>query len=474
MKKVRQDIINNYYFIELCCSQCVFKNHHHKHKIVEISDEESLIKEKVTIDLSSKEFNEIVENTIFLKDKIENEIDKINKLYEKIIDKLAKSYLKKHEQLKKEENEKKEKLQNEVTKIKEELEKFLSESNKNIKLSEKINQGIKKLENEDKNMIKTLSYTSKLNKNQKEMKNLLQKLMKSLKFDYQENKNDIIYEEYYFSGLPIPNNIEFKDVAFDALKLYWKIDNININEIDINKFKFKVEMKENGNKNFIKVYEGNDKYCSVSNLKENTNYEFKICTLYNSLTSLWTSIQEVKTNKMNIDSIILKESNRENEFLKSICEWTKFKKIELLFRGSRDGMTSKSFHNKCDNQGETITLCINEKGNIFGGYASIPWKNEGGWTNAIGSFVFTLTNIYNIEVTKFPSKNNKEQIFFGDDFGPDFSEFGLYSDLNSSFSNFPVYYEDILGKGKSIFTGDSTNDDKKFRIKEVEVYKIVK
>ena len=63
------------------------------------------------------------------------------------------------------------------------------------------------------------------------------------------------------------------------------------------------------------------------------------------------------------------------------------KKFELLFRGSRDGMTSNNFHEKCDNQGQTITLCINEKGYIFGGFASIPWNNKGSWTEAQNSVI---------------------------------------------------------------------------------------
>ena len=81
------------------------------------------------------------------------------------------------------------------------------------------------------------------------------------------------------------------------------------------------------------------------------------------------------------------------------------KKMELLFRGSRDGMTSKDFHDKCDNKGQTITLYQNQKGNIFGGYTSIPWTSDGKWHNDKNSFLFTLTNIHNIEPTKFPCKN---------------------------------------------------------------------
>ena len=59
---------------------------------------------------------------IDLKNKIENEINKINELYENTINDLTKSYIKKHEILIKEENELKDQLQNEVTKIKEKLE----------------------------------------------------------------------------------------------------------------------------------------------------------------------------------------------------------------------------------------------------------------------------------------------------------------------------------------------------------------
>ena len=51
--------------------------------------------------------------------------------------------------------------------------------------------------------------------------------------------------------------------------------------------------------------------------------------------------------------------------------------MNLLYRGTRDGMTSFNFHNKCDNKGKTICLFLNDKGNIFGGYASISWTKEG-------------------------------------------------------------------------------------------------
>ena len=57
--------------------------------------------------------------------------------------------------------------------------------------------------------------------------------------------------------------------------------------------------------------------------------------------------------------------------------------------------------------------------------------------------------------------------------GPDIA---VYSDFISkdSLSNFPGTYQDILGKGLSIFTGDLDNNNHKFKILEIEVFKIFK
>ena len=153
--------------------------------------------------------------------------------------------------------------------------------------------------------------------------------------------------------------------------------------------------------------------------------------------------------------------------------------MELLFRGTRDGMTNTVFHNKCDNQGPTITLIKNQNGYIFGGFASISWVNDNKETyhSAPESFLFTLTNIHNSQPTKFPSKNDKYEIknYFG--YGPAFGgghDLGINGDISKDggWSNFPYTYKDILGKGKSVFTNDSNNN--KFKVNEIEVFKIYK
>ena len=97
--------------------------------------------------------------------------------YEKAMEDIRNGYMKKHEQLMTEEYDLVEKLRFNETKYKDMLENLLTEYDKSIKLSEKINKGMKKMENEEKNVLKVLSYVSKANQAHKDMINLSQKMM---------------------------------------------------------------------------------------------------------------------------------------------------------------------------------------------------------------------------------------------------------------------------------------------------------
>ena len=59
-------------------------NLYDNHKVLLITDEESLQKENITIDSFTKEFDKNVEKVKELKDKIEKEIKEIDTLYEKV------------------------------------------------------------------------------------------------------------------------------------------------------------------------------------------------------------------------------------------------------------------------------------------------------------------------------------------------------------------------------------------------------
>ena len=81
--------------------------------------------------------------------------------------------------------------------------------------------------------------------------------------NFQEEQNNIKYEEFYFNAFCIPKDIEFKDITLHSLNLSWKIENIND---DINRIKYKVEMRKNNDK-FTEVYEGNNLNCLINGLE---------------------------------------------------------------------------------------------------------------------------------------------------------------------------------------------------------------
>ena len=449
---------------------------------MELFDEEALKKENMTIDIGIEinNYNNISNKMINLKNTIENEINILNQLFDKTIDELQKSYQKKYEKLLKEENDLKEDLQNKVTKMKKQFEINLSKINENIRINERINKGLKKLDQEkSKNsMIQILSYVSKLNISVKIMKKIQNEFIKSIKFKYIEENNKIEYEEYYINGMFIPKDIEFKDIKATSINISWKIDDNPklLQKIDKSKIKFKVEIRKSNDENYKEVYQGNNSNFQINNLSSNTTYLIRICSLYKNIIGEWTEPQKVNTSA--VDSLILNESNKEEEFTNKILEWSGYNRFELIYRGTRDGMTSNDYHNKCDNQGQTISLFKNDKNHIFGGYASISWTSNGSNKNAPNSFLFTLINIHNTQPIKFPNINDGKEVYHGRDFGPVFGENGQdfcsYSNIKEreAYSNFPKSFQDVLGKGKSIFTSDENNQY--FSIKEIEVFKLFK
>lgn len=129
---------------ELFCSVCQIINPHKDHKIILISDEESLKKENLTLDtikcsfdINNKEINELTQE-------IEKEKNKISNLYENTNNEIVKYFEEKHKQLIDEEEKLKDKLKNEVNKVKDKLEKFLFECKKIINLKHKIKKWSRK------------------------------------------------------------------------------------------------------------------------------------------------------------------------------------------------------------------------------------------------------------------------------------------------------------------------------------------
>lgn len=146
----------------------------------------------------------------------------------------------------------------------------------------------------------------------------------------------------------------------------------------------------------------------------------------------------------------------------------------LLYRKSRDGDQAINFHQKCDGVPKTISIFETVKGLKFGGYIDKAWSSNGGWIkNDELCFIFSvdLMKIYN------PVKG-MDKYYFHKNYGPNFSEFGLYNHIvgkNSFILSVNLKNKDDANKYFSGFNKDFelNGGENKFQIQELEVYQVI-
>ena len=142
-------------------------------------------------------------------------------------------------------------------------------------------------------------------------------------------------------------------------------------------------------------------------------------------------------------------------------------KPKLLYRATRDGDSSSSFHNKCDNIRGTLTLVKTKIGLKFGGYTE-QFQNSSEYQKDDRAFCFSidLKKRYNNKKTNCSIYCNKEYLScFGNAifwlYNNCFSRGGFMNDgLNIRYDNQKIENEINNGNGK-------------FGVVEVEVYEVI-
>ena len=297
-----------------------------------------------------------------------------------------------------------------------------------------------------------------------------QKLMKNLKISFEEDKNDIKYEEYFFNGIQIPKEIEFKDINSNSFKIFWKIDNINMKNIDKNKIKYKVEIrKENSDEKFIQKYEGNENNCLVDNLNVNTKYEIRICCLYNNLIGPWTEINKINTkNVSNLnESIILKDEIENINLIKGWINPHRDLDFKLLFRMSRDGSNCSDFHRFCDNKGETLIIIKTDKNYKFGAYTPLNWvtPSSGEVNDSKDELTFLFSLDKKQKFTKIPGQR-PETARSQKDYGPLLgwgTDLGINPDMKNGWSSNNTFLRNR----------ELTNGESSFVVNEMEIFQVL-
>jgi hypothetical protein len=178
-------------------------------------------------------------------------------------------------------------------------------------------------------------------------------------------------------------------------------------------------------------------------------------------------------------------------------EWLRGKSFDLLYRGSRDGMTPAVFHDKCDGKGPTLVLIAGQSEGqpvcVFGGYASESWERGPAhyWDvgmespiDARDSFVFTVLNPFGDGIVKmsvnYSSRWAHTTLYCYPSYGPDFGNaaIALRTPDDSATTEFcessycspsaDDTFGDPLGRGQATFTGA-----RNFTPVELEVWRVI-
>ena len=175
--------------------------------------------------------------------------------------------------------------------IKEELNNFLKRTDNIISSFEKISKLIDNLGDEDEShIIRTWCYISEINKYNEKAQNLFNEPKKTLFFSFDDEELKVNYSNYYFDGLPVPENICVKNNEENKIEITWKNDEDKIKDYsDKNKIGYEIEIK-----NAIKKYEfkTKEKKLILNKLDRDKLYKIHIRTVLNKSYSTWSKIEE--------------------------------------------------------------------------------------------------------------------------------------------------------------------------------------
>jgi len=107
-------------------------------------------------------------------------------------------------------------------------------------------------------------------------------------------------------------------------------------------------------------------------------------------------------NFVTIDSKLIKNEEDLNLLRQWLVPENQYCRLNLLYRGSRDGMTVDAFHKKCDDHAETLTIAKSSNGRVFGGYSEQTWNVTNCFKGSDNAWIFSLD-----EKRKYPIKSEK-------------------------------------------------------------------
>jgi hypothetical protein len=166
-----------------------------------------------------------------------------------------------------------------------------------------------------------------------------------------------------------------------------------------------------------------------------------------------------------------------------LSEEIKSKEGILLYRATRDGFTTKAFHEKCDGKANTLTLIQTDNKYVFGGFASAEWTSAGKFISDSKAFIFNsrMGNKIRNKLYKYNVKNPEKALYGGSEYGPTFGDIDIVikSNSNENRDSYNTFFVNNQTESSYEFLHKLPTSDpnylageKYFKTREIEVYQI--
>ena len=141
--------------------------------------------------------------------------------------------------------------------------------------------------------------------------------------------------------------------------------------------------------------------------------------------------------------------------------------LNLIYRRSRDGFTSKAFHSKCEySKFPTISFIKSDKNKIFGGYTEQTWEGNGVYKNDRKAFLFSFSNN-----EKYPIKPSQSAFYAISSNSVTYgSGYDIYisDNCNTNSTSYANFAHSSITEDSKIYLAGAYN----FKVIEIEIFTI--
>lgn len=236
--------------------------------------------------------------------------------------------------------------------------------------------------------------------------------------------------------------------------------------------------------------------CSIMKKKDEINFvllpqEMKIEDITKNLCE---KVKEIDCLKKEVDTLyglmlgvkkseinkFYEQLKKESEIIEGLDEFTqilngikrsfdfRIKNINVLFKSSKDGDASSTFHQKCDGKQFTITLVKTTNKRRFGGFKTIAWDQSGAYKPDRYAFIFSFDNKENYFVNDASGSN---AIYCHSSYGPTFGDghdFYIANGCKNNTSSYDNTQYRYYNKERKTTYGLATQ--KNFQVENYEVF----